>query len=97
MTSSASRGRPDSPRVVTDSAALSQVLRKARTDEKPLMELELALMRRLVTALEAGCPIRSLDFTEDEERLLRSFQFLTAKPEIVAVNLGEDDAPDAPF
>ena len=69
-------------------------LRKARTDEKPALESELELMRRIVAALEAGNPIRDLDVSTDEARLLRSFQFLTAKPEMVVVNLGEGDALD---
>ncbi|MGI6374827.1 MAG: redox-regulated ATPase YchF [Anaerolineae bacterium] len=66
-------------------------LRKARTDEKPALEQELGLMRRIVSGLEAGQPVRDLDLDAEEERLLRGFQFLSAKPEMVVVNLGEDD------
>lgn len=69
-------------------------MRKARTDEKPALEAELALMQRIVAALEAGQPIRDLDVSADEARLLRGFQFLTAKPEMVVVNVGEDDDLD---
>ncbi len=69
-------------------------LPKARTDEKPALEAELAVMRRIVTALEEGRPVRDLDFDENEERLLRNYQFLSAKPEMVVINLGEDDPVD---
>jgi len=70
-------------------------LRKARTDEKPALEAERALMQRLVAALESGQPIRDLDVAEDEARLMRGFQFLTAKPEMVVVNVGEEDGLDS--
>ena len=66
-------------------------MRKARSDEKPALEAELDLLRRIVAALEDGQPIRDLELAPEEERLLRGFQFLSAKPEMVVVNLGEDD------
>lgn len=51
---------------------------------------------RFKSALEDGTPIRHLDLTEDEEATVRSYQFLSAKPTVIAVNLGEDDAATPP-
>ncbi len=51
---------------------------------------ELALLQRVVTALEGQQPASTLGLKEDEEKAVRSFQLLTLKPELVLVNLGDD-------
>ncbi len=53
---------------------------------------ELELMRRLHAALEADKPIAGAIEHDSEEKLVRSFQFLTLKPAIVVLNWGEEDA-----
>ncbi len=53
---------------------------------------ELDLMRRLQDALENEQPIRSAIRNEDEEKAIRSFAFLSLKPQLVVVNCGEDAA-----
>ena len=55
-------------------------------------DAEMALLRRAVEALEAGSPLRSLDFDRDAARLLRGFQFLSAKPLLLVLNRDEADA-----
>ncbi|HLK16689.1 MAG TPA: DUF933 domain-containing protein [Fimbriimonadaceae bacterium] len=60
--------------------------------------LENALFTRLKPELEAGTPIRSLELTEDEQGIVRNYQFLSSKPMVVAFNVNEDriasPAPD---
>lgn len=56
---------------------------------------ELALMQRLRDALENEQPIRSAVSNEAEEKAIRSFAFLSLKPQLVVVNCGEDDAGQA--
>lgn len=51
---------------------------------------------RLQGALEAGTPIRNIDLSEEEERLLRGYQFLTAKPLLLVLNIGEDQIASPP-
>ena len=70
---------------------IEQGLKKSRTIDKPALEREMALMHRFVAALEAETPIADLDLDDDEAVLIRSFQFLTAKPNLVLLNIGEDD------
>jgi ribosome-binding ATPase YchF (GTP1/OBG family) len=41
-------------------------------------------------ALEAETPIRALDLTEDEERLVAGYRFLTQKPLLLVFNVDED-------
>jgi GTP-binding protein YchF len=52
---------------------------------------ELQLMERLKDRLEQEIPLRNLDFTDDEQKLLRGYQFLTAKPMLLVLNIGEDE------
>lgn len=58
--------------------------------------LEKALFEKLKGPLESGTPIRAISLAEDEQTTARNFQFLTAKPMVVAFNLGESDAAAIP-
>ena len=51
---------------------------------------------RLKAALEAGRPIRDVALDADEEKAIRGFRFLTQKPVLVLLNVGEGDLPRAP-
>jgi ribosome-binding ATPase YchF (GTP1/OBG family) len=65
-------------------------LKKAKpAKEREADEAELALLRRVVAAFEAGTPASAQGISADEEKALRSFQLLTLKPEIVFVNRGD--------
>jgi GTP-binding protein YchF len=63
-------------------------LKKGRTVD---LEREMALLLRLKAALEQGMPIRGLEMTPDERKMLRGFQFLSAKPLLVVINVDESD------
>jgi GTP-binding protein YchF len=69
---------------------------KTRGPERELLERELVLMKKLLVALEDNTPLRELvdDLEEDETRMLRGFGFLTAKPLLVLLNIGEDQLGD---
>jgi len=58
--------------------------------EREADEAELDLLRRIVAAFEAGQYAASLSLKEEEEKLVRSFQLLTLKPELVFLNIGDD-------
>ncbi|HWI64319.1 MAG TPA: redox-regulated ATPase YchF [Symbiobacteriaceae bacterium] len=58
--------------------------------KKKEQELELALMERLKEALENGLPIQSLSLTDEERALLANYAFLTERPQILVVNLDEE-------
>jgi GTP-binding protein YchF len=51
---------------------------------------ELLLMERCLALLEAERPLRELTLAPEEERLLRPYQFLTAKPLLIVLNIGEE-------
>jgi len=56
------------------------------------MQHELAVLERCRAALESGTPIRALALPADDQKPLRGFQFLSAKPLLLVLNLDEADA-----
>lgn len=64
-----------------------QVHKPTKTQARDKAELELQL--RLQEAIEAEKPIRSA-ITEDDMELVRALNFLTLKPMMAVVNVGED-------
>jgi ribosome-binding ATPase len=64
-------------------------LKKGRTAE---LERERALIVRCQEALENSLPIRGMEMTDEERKLLRGFQFLSAKPLLLVLNVDESDA-----
>ena len=64
--------------------------------EREAAEREDAVLRRIHSGLEAGSPIRDLDLDVDDEKAIRGFRFLTQKPVLVLLNVGERDLPEAP-
>ena len=63
--------------------------------EREANEREEIILRRLKIALEAGRPIRDEPLDPDEEKALRGFRFLSQKPVLVLLNIGEGDLPHA--
>jgi GTP-binding protein YchF len=64
--------------------------------EREANEREEAILARLKPALEEGRPIRDEALDPDEEKALRGFRFLTQKPVLVLLNVGENDLAGAP-
>lgn len=57
--------------------------------DAPLLT-EQKTLRKVHDQLNAGRPIRQMNLTGDEEKIIRGFQFLTAKPLIVILNSDEE-------
>lgn len=70
---------------------------KVRGKEKELLERELKVLIQLKEFLEADTPLRNHydEIDEDDQRLLRGFGFLTAKPLMILVNIGENQLGEA--
>ena len=63
--------------------------------ERESNEREEVVLRRLKTELDAGRPIRDAGLADDEAKAVRGFRFLTEKPVLVLLNVGERDLPGA--
>jgi ribosome-binding ATPase len=64
--------------------------------EREAAEREEIVLLRLHEGLRAGEPIRDLGLDADEEKAIRGFRFLTQKPVLVLLNVGESDLAVAP-
>ncbi len=54
--------------------------------------LDKQTFEKLHGPLEEGTPIRHIELTEDDQTVVRNYQFLTAKPMVIAFNVSEDEA-----
>ncbi len=70
---------------------LGKIEKKAVTtkDKEALKEVE--VLKRVKEALENNIPVRRLEFTEDEDKMLKNFSLLTKKPIIYMANVSEND------
>jgi GTP-binding protein YchF len=79
-------------------ADLEQAARRIERIEKdlkkkkdPALEHELALLQRCRAAIEAEKPLRQLEFSPEEQKHLSSFMFLSQKPMLYVLNLGDEE------
>jgi len=68
-------------------------LKKAGSNAELKKELE--LLQQCRTTLEEGRALRSLDLSGEQLKMLRGFQFLSAKSLLLVLNLDESDLPQA--
>jgi GTP-binding protein YchF len=73
---------------------IEKTQKKAKGGEKEA-HAELVLLERLAPHLNAGKPANTLAVHEDEARLMRLFQLLSAKPVLYACNVAEGDLAGA--
>ena len=71
---------------------MERVDKDRRKIKSPELDHEFALLERLKAELEANRPLRGLEYNADEEKRIRGFQFLSQKPMLCVLNLGEKDA-----
>ena len=70
---------------------INKIGKKAMTtkDKKDLKEIE--VLNKLKSGLESGIPARKLGLDDEEKSLVNSFNLITLKPIIYALNVSEDD------
>jgi|SRR5579872_507392 len=83
--------------ILSDLVVVEKRMERVDKDRKkiksPDLDHEFDVLLRCKAALEDNRPLRALDFTADEEKRIRGFQFLSQKPVLFVLNLGERDAP----
>ena len=70
---------------------ISKIEKKAQSSKDKAALQELSVLNIINDALTNDIPVRRLKFTEEEEKLIRSFNLLTSKPIIYLANIDESD------
>ena len=71
-------------------ARLEKISKKARTTKNKDDLIEVEALEKAKQALETNQPLRLVNFNEDEQQKLKSYNFLTLKPLIYLANIDED-------
>jgi ribosome-binding ATPase len=74
---------------------IETALKGAKQAERSGYLHEQSLLMKLKAVLENEVPIRELQLTPDETKAISSYQFLTEKPLLIAVNIGESEIAKA--
>lgn len=61
--------------------------------DKTEVQRETNLFERLLDVLNQDQPLRTMDFTPDEQKLISGYGFLSRKDLLIVLNLGEDQSP----
>lgn len=82
--------------ILSDLVVIEKRMERLDKDRKkiknPELDHEHEILVRCKAALEENKPLRELTFTNDEEKLIRGFQFLSLKPMLYVINAGEESA-----
>ena len=70
---------------------IGKIEKKAQTTKDKESILELNVLTKCKDALLKNIPLRLLDLTDDEKKIIKNFNFLTLKPLIYVANVSEDD------
>ena len=76
--------------------ALHRVTKLARSGDKESVKL-VAILEKCQAALNEAKPVRALDFSKEEQPLLKQFFLITAKPAMFVANVAEDGFTNNPF
>jgi hypothetical protein len=84
--------------ILSDHDQISKRLERVDKDLKkkrdPLLELEKAVLEKCKAHLEAEKPLRELPLTIEERKPIGGFLFLSARPMLYVLNLGDDEAAE---
>jgi GTP-binding protein YchF len=84
--------------ILSDLVVIEKRLERLEKDLKkiknPELEHEQALLQRCREFLEAERPLRDMELEAEAAKRLRGFQFLSEKPLLLVLNLGEAQAPE---
>jgi GTP-binding protein YchF len=83
--------------VLSDLVVVEKRLERLEKDRKkvkdPNLDREFELLEKCKALLEADKPLRQLELDAEDEKRIRGFQFLSQKPMLWVLNIGEGDAP----
>ena len=82
--------------ILSDLVVVEKRMERLDKDRKktkaPDLDKEFALLERIKTELDANRALREMEFSDEDEKRIRGFQFLSLKPMLCVLNIGEKDA-----
>ncbi len=82
--------------ILSDLVVVEKRLERLEKDRKkiknPELDHEFALLEKCKASLESNQSLRQLDLDPEDEKRIRGFQFLSQKPMLYVLNLGESEA-----
>jgi GTP-binding protein YchF len=76
------------------SKRLERVEKDLKKKKEPLLEHEKAVLEKCKAHLEAEKPLRELELTAEEQKPIGGFLFLSQRPMLYVLNLGDDEAAE---
>lgn len=76
---------------------LNEDLKKGKKDNKTQIDAELELLGRFKEALENEIPLRNLEISAEEAKMVRGFGFFSQKPVLIVFNTGDELKPAETF
>lgn len=70
---------------------MNKIGKKAAMTKDKEAALEVEVLNKIKDSLEKNIPLRRVEFTEAEEKIIKNFHFLTIKPIIYMANVSEED------
>jgi len=74
---------------------LDRLAKELRTSKDANLIREQELLQKFQSLLESDIPLRETEISAGEERMVRGYQFLTQKPLLLMLNIGEDQIEDS--
>jgi ribosome-binding ATPase len=82
--------------ILSDILVVEKRMERLEKDRKkiknPELDHEFEVLERCKAALDENTPLRQLEFDAESEKRIRGFQFLSQKPVLYVLNLGENEA-----
>src|SRR5260370_3812363 len=73
---------------------LEKVEKDLKKKKEPALELEKTALEKCKAHLEAEKPLRELELTPEERKSIGGFLFLSQRPMLYVLNLGDDEAAE---
>jgi ribosome-binding ATPase len=86
----------DTELILSDLMVIEKRLEKLEKDRKKIrdqgLDAEYELLQRAKAMVDDNKPLRNMELSADDEKRIRGFQFLSQKPMLYVLNIGEKDA-----
>ena len=82
--------------LLTAEKVYQKAIKNSKSGQKEGLPL-IILLEKILPVLEEGRPVRSIEFNEDDLKLLRSLQLLTSKPVLYVANVNENGFSENPY